>query len=65
MTLNKICCNLVNFGSCFIVHSLAMGLFLFIDRPALVCGWVNFPIVWPNTFVQTKLRGGGGGVQVL
>ena len=23
-----------------------MGLFLFADRPALLCGWVNFPMVW-------------------
>ena len=29
----KPCCNLVNIGSCFIVHSLGMGLFLFIDGP--------------------------------
>ena len=36
MKLNKTCCSLVNFGSCFIVHSLGMGLFLFIDGPALV-----------------------------
>ena len=55
VTLNKTC-NLVNFVSCFIVHSLGMGLFLFIDRPALACGWVNFPIVWPHTPVQTKLK---------
>ena len=26
-----------------------MGLFLFIDGPASVCGWVNFPILWPHT----------------
>ena len=26
-----------------------MGLFLFIDGPALVCRWVYFPIVWPHT----------------
>ena len=49
MKVNKTCCKLVNFGSCFIVHSLGMGQFLFIDRPTLVCGWVNFPIVWPQT----------------
>ena len=24
--------------------------------PALVCGWVNFPILWPHTPVQTKLK---------
>ena len=55
--LNKTCCNLVNFGSCFIVHSLGMGLFLFIDDQLyLVCGWVNFPIVWPHSPVQTKLK---------
>ena len=33
-----------------------MGLFLFIDGPALVCGWVNFPILWPHTPVQMKLK---------
>ena len=33
-----------------------MGLFLFIDGPALVCGWVNFPMLWPHTPVQTKLK---------
>ena len=27
MKLNKTCCNLVNFCSCFIVHSLGMGLY--------------------------------------
>ena len=33
-----------------------MGLFLFTDGgPALVCGWVNFPILWPHTPVQMKL----------
>ena len=42
MKLNKTCCNSVNFGSYVIVHSLGMGLFLFIDRPTLVCGWVNY-----------------------
>ena len=31
-------------------------MFLFIDGPALVCGWVNFPILWPHTPVQTKLE---------
>ena len=59
--LNKTCCNVVNFGSCFIVHSLEMGLFLFIDTPAKVCGWVNFPVVWPHTPVQTKLKWPPGG----
>ena len=54
--LNKTYCNLGNFGSCFIVHSLAMGLFLLIDGPALVCDWVNFPVVWLHTPVQTKLK---------
>ena len=54
--MNKTCCNLVNFGSCFVVRSLDMGLFLFIDRAALVCGWVNFPVVWPHTPVQTKFE---------
>ena len=42
--LNKTRCNLVSFGSCFIVHSVGMGLFLFIGGPTLICGWVNFPI---------------------
>ena len=41
--LNKTYCNLANFASCFIVHSLEMGMFLFINGPALVCGWVSFP----------------------
>ena len=54
--LNKTCFNLVNFGSCFIVHSLGMGLFLFIDGPAIVCGWVNFSAVSPHTPIQTKLK---------
>ena len=40
----------------FLVNSLRMGVFLFIDGPALVCGWVNFPILWPHTPVQTKLK---------
>ena len=40
--LNRTYCNSVKVGSCFIVHSRGMGLFLFIDRSALVCGWVNF-----------------------
>ena len=31
-------------------------MFLFIDWPALVCGWANFPIPWPHTPVQTKLE---------
>ena len=31
-------------------------MFFFIDGPALVCGWVNFPILWPHTPVQTKLK---------
>ena len=54
--LNKTYCILVNLASCSIVNSLRMGLFLFIDGPALVCGWVNFPILWPHTPVQTKLK---------
>ena len=54
--LNKTYCNLVNFGSCFVVYSLGMGLFLFTDGLALVGGWVNFPPVWPHTAVQTKLK---------
>ena len=34
-----------------------MGLFLFIDGgPVLVCGWVNFPILWPHPPVQMKLK---------
>ena len=56
---NKTYCNLVDFGSCFIVHSLGMGLFLFIGGPTsgtLVCGWVNFLIVWPHTPIQMKLK---------
>ena len=48
--------NLVDFGSCFIVHNLEMGLFLFTDGPPLVCNWVTFSIVWPYTPVQTKLK---------
>ena len=47
---------LTNICSCFIVHSLGMGLFLIIDGPALVCEWINFPIVWPHIPVQTKLK---------
>ena len=31
-------------------------MFLFIDEPALVCGCVNFPILWPHAPVQTKLK---------
>ena len=54
--LNKTYCNLANFGSCFIVHSLGKGLFLLIDGPALVCERLNFPVVWPHTPVQTKLK---------
>ena len=34
--LNKTYCNLANFGPCFIVHSLGMGLFLLISGSALV-----------------------------
>ena len=63
--LNKTCCNLANFGSCFIIHSLGMGLFLFIDGPTLICGWVNFPIVWPHTPVQMKLKWPPGVFQVF
>ena len=33
-----------------------MGVFMFIDGPALVCGWVNFLILRPHTPVQTKLN---------
>ena len=43
--LNKTYCNL-----------RGMGLFLFIDGPASVCGWVNFSVVWPHTPVQKKLK---------
>ena len=39
-----------------VVNSLRMGVFLFIDGSALVRGWVNFPILWPHTPVQTKLK---------
>ena len=40
-----------------------MGVFLFIDGSALVCGWVNFPILWPRTPVQTtQVRYGKGPV---
>ena len=52
--LNKTYCSLFNFDSCSIVNSLRMGLFSFIDRPTLVCRWVNFQSV--NTPVQTKLK---------
>ena len=38
--LNKLVVIFSNFGSCFIVHSLGMGLFLLIDGPDLVCEWV-------------------------
>ena len=34
--LNKTYCNVANFCSCFIVHSLGMGLFLLINGPALL-----------------------------
>ena len=44
------------------VNSLRMGVFLFIDGPALVCGSVNFPILWPHTPVQTKLKCPQGGL---
>ena len=54
--LNETYCNLAKFDSYFIVHSLGKGLFLLIDGLALVCEWVNFPIVWPHTPVQTKLK---------
>ena len=42
--------------SIFVVNSLRMGVFFFIDGPALVCGLVNFPILWPHSPVQTKLK---------
>ena len=54
--LDKTYCNLVNFGSCFIVHSLGMDLFLFMNGPALACGWARFLLVWPHTPVQAKLK---------
>ena len=56
MKLKKTSCNLVTFGSCFIVHSLGMGLFLLIGRPTLVFGWVDLPVVWPHNPVQMKLK---------
>ena len=46
--LNKTYYSLVNF--------YCMGLFLFIDGPALVFGWANFSILWPHTPVQMKLK---------
>ena len=49
---NKTYCSLV----ISIANSLRIGLFLFIDEPALVCGWVDFPTLWPHTPVQMKLK---------
>ena len=54
--LNRTYCNLVNFGSCSSVHSMGMGLLLFVEEPALVCGWVNLPIVLPHTPIQTQMK---------
>ena len=31
-------------------------MFLFIDGPALVCGWVNLSILWPHALLHTKLK---------
>ena len=31
-----------------------MCVLLFIDGPALVCEWVNFPILWPHTHPRTN-----------
>ena len=42
-----------------------MGLFLFVDGPALVCGLVNFPILWPHTLVQMKLKCPPGGAHAI
>ena len=39
---------MLNSGSCFIAHSLGMGLFLSVDGPALGCEWVNFSILRPR-----------------
>ena len=50
--MNKTCCNLVNFGSRFVVKGLGMSLFLFIERPTLVCGigqFSNSVVAHPRT----------------
>ena len=47
--LNKTYCSLVNF---YCKLSENGSVFL----PALVCGWVNFPILWPHTPVEMKLK---------
>ena len=47
--LNKTYCSLVNF---YCRQSENGSVFW----PALVCGWVNFPILWPHTLAQMKLK---------
>ena len=47
--LNKTYCSLVNFYCKWSENGSVFGL-------ALVCGWVNFPILWPHTPVQMKLK---------
>ena len=47
--LNKTYCSLVNFY-CKLSEN-GSGFW-----PTLVCGWVNFPILWPHTPVQMKLK---------
>ena len=47
--LNKTYCSLVNF---YCKQSENGSVFC----PALVCGWVNFPILWPHPPVQMKLK---------
>ena len=47
--LNKTCCSLVNFYCKWSENGSVFG-------PAIVCGWVNFPILWPHTPVQMKLK---------
>ena len=54
--LNWIKLIVVQSMSISVLNSLRMGVFLFIDGSALVCGWVNFPILWPHNPVQTKLK---------
>ena len=47
--LNKTYCNLVNF---YCKKSENGSIFV----PALVCGWVKFPILWLHTPLQMKLK---------
>ena len=64
MKLNKTCCNLVKFGSCFIVHSLGMGLFVYRWASfSLRMGQLsNSVVTHPRTNeVEVTPRGGGGG----